>query len=249
MILTEALRQFLDTSVPFLAGSGGVNAMAIGMRLTRGLAFPLRAGAIILARRRLYPTPDERWLVCGMAQPGTGTIRNFPGFGHEPSMGFQYTAGRTDGNGYLSEYVEPTRLDFDAAGDLISPRLPMWPTEVRAIPIAAGKFRVSWVYEPYGQGAEPAVFRVHVGTSPAGIVWATAAAAFPAVTHVPGRRAYVVDSTSGESHGTILYFGVRARNSAGVAEQNTYGVGPVTARTTAPPAATISAIRTAHAKG
>ncbi|MEK6675999.1 MAG: hypothetical protein AABZ47_10140, partial [Planctomycetota bacterium] len=53
-----------------------------------------------------------------------------------------------------------------------------------------------------------------------------------------GTRRGFVFRTAGYSHGSVHYFGVRARNSNGVAELNTYTTARSTAKATGPSDAT-----------
>lgn len=227
--------QVVDNMCPFLAAIGP-NAVQLGYLLTGGLFFPFLSGAWLLRRRRLYPEPGP-WLECGIAPlSGTTTIGNFPGFAHEASMGFQYAAAVANGVGYRSAWSEPIRVDFDDGGDLITPFLPAWPTDLWAEPIADGEFRVHWRYSTFGQGAAPTDFEVYVGVNPDSILYD-----FPlgTTTYTPMVEHYTFDTSMGQADGTKVCFSVRARNVTPVAEKNELTTEIVTGKKTAPTAATI----------
>lgn len=225
---SQRLRQFIENAEPF-GGKAAPNAFALAYPLTRGFCFPILTGAFILRRRTLYPTPGP-WIDCGLAFKSASAIKNYPGFAHAASQGYQYTVAVTDGNGYLSHHYEPTRVDFDAEGDLITPALPAWPLEMRAVPIEDGAFRIHWIYDPYGQGAAPTDFEVYEGDDEESIDYNTPLGTADYVANV---RAYSYE-TEGYDDATPKAFAVRARNSEEVAEKNTYTTSVVVARATGP---------------
>lgn len=237
------LDQFIKTSTLPLKGRAIADAISLGYPLTGGFFFPHRNGAFLLRRRRLYPTPTEdveqRWIFCGGGTLAATQIRNFPGFAHEASMGFQYVVHVAHGNGYISDASEPYRVDFDSGGNLITPALPMWPLDVTAKPIAAGKFRVSWRYSPYGQGGFPTDFAVYAGATAATVDYNTP---LGTVTYT-GKAAYTFD-TGAFSHGAEKVFAVRARNVTPVAELNTLTTTLERALLTPPSGATVQYTRT-----
>lgn len=235
-MITGAVKvtHLIDNMDPFQAAIGP-NAMQLGYLLTGGFVFPFLDGAYIIRRRRLYPAPGP-WVECGIRPiSGTTEITNFPGFDHDADMGYQYQAAVANGVGYRSDWTEPLRFDFDGAGDLITPFLPAWPTDVWAEAVAGGVFRIHWRYETFGQGAEPTDFSVHVGVTPETIIYV---AATGTVDYVPGVQEYAFD-TSPFADGLSRAFAVRARNSGAVAEQNELTTKAVIARATAPTAGTI----------
>lgn len=184
---------------------------------------PWRPGCFILQRRRLYPDVGE-WTFVGSADVDAATIKNHPGFPHEPDMAFQYAAAVAFGNGQASEFCEPIRLDFDDDGELISPPMPMFPVNLFAVPIAGGKFLVSWDYDPHGHGAWPKDFQVFGGADAGSVDYGTplvdSVTGLSFVSVVGAQRRFEF-TTAGFSNGTTKVFGVRARNTAGRAELNT----------------------------
>lgn len=231
---SRKLLQFIETMDPF---GTSVNSLQLGYAITAGAFFPMLDGAIFLARRELYPAP-QGWIMCGLAGADASSIKNFPGFTHLAEMGYQYIAARSDGNGYVSQWSAPTRVDFDDEGALITPRLPAWPVDLRAEAIAGGKFRVHWRYDTWGQGAEPSTFGIHIGLTVATIAYGYI---IGSTAYVPGQQSYYFD-TSAFGDGLQRAFAVRARNSGAVAEQNELATELVTARAAAPAAAVIDTI-------
>lgn len=118
--MSYVVDQHLVTTDPFLRGTGAVS-MSLFMPLTHGRLFPWFMGGALLLRRTLYPTPGL-WSYCGVAIPGEPTIAHYDGFTHQPDQAYHYTAVRSLGNGFVSFMALPVRLDFDAQGDLITPR-------------------------------------------------------------------------------------------------------------------------------
>ena len=220
---------------PFGQGLTNGIQMALGSWLTHGMRFALPLGGVILWRRRLYPDVG-RWVPCGMARPDAAMISNWPGFLHEADMAFQYTVSRVLGNGFISGLREPVRVDFDSEGALIDPPLPMFPLGVVATPIAGGKFRVTWTYDDFGEGAPPTDFQVFSGATPETVDYDTALTdSITSLDYVPflgEMKRHVF--TSATYLGTSVVYGVRARNSEGVAEQNVYTSESKTKSGTAP---------------
>jgi hypothetical protein len=230
------LRQYRETCDPFHTGTTGLDQLGTGYIVLGGMHFPLLSGAVILLRRRLYSVPGP-WRVCGMARPDDADleIKNYTGFDHEVSMGFHYTAVKTDGNGYVSEAIEPIRVDFDAAGDRITVGLPMWPQEVFAEAIADGEFRVSWTYDPWGQAAWPTGFEVYEGADQDNIDYGNK---LGTVAFDPDAAFHTYETGAGFADGTEHAFAVRAFNGSPL-EKNTYTTEVVTAIDVAPTAAEI----------
>lgn len=227
------LRQYRETCDPFHVGDTAMDQLVLGYPMTLGEFFPFLSGAVLLLRRRLYPAPKP-WRYCGWARTSEATISNLNGFDHEASMGFQYVAVRAFGNGYISPACEPVRVDFDGAGDLIDPALPMPPVNVVAQPVLDGAFDVHWQYDPWGQGGFPTDFQVFGGATVATIDFGTAL----------GTVLYVADrdytfTTETFSDGAPKSFAVRARNSSGTAELNIVGTAVLKAIATPPTGATI----------
>ncbi len=214
--------EFAATADPFVTGDGTFDHLCLGYPFTDGLMFPWPDGAIVLRRRRLYPDVDE-WTFCGSADRAAGLVGNEPGFAHEAGMGFQYAAANAFGSGIASPFFEPVRVDFDDAGQRIDPPLPMFPVRLTAQPVAGGQFRLRWEYDPYGQGAWPRDFQVFGG--PPGEVDYDApltdgTTGLDAVRVVGAQRSFSF-ITPAYAEGEELAFGVRGRNTNGVAEKNT----------------------------
>lgn len=219
----------------------GDNAPCLGlmMNLDSGFTFPWRDGGVALLRREVYPDVGE-WTYCGIAVAGQITVKNFPGMGHEADQAYEYTAVQFLGNGMVSVMCEPVRLDFDAGGNLITPRLPNAPINLTVKAIAGGKFSISWSYNPFGQGGPPTDFQVFTGVDRDNVDYDT-----PLTDSVTGLD-YVAATGQGGGYAftTAAYgdltphvFGVRARSSAPVAEQNTYVTDVIKARAATPTAA------------
>jgi len=228
------IEEFQRGADPFLLGYGSFEHAALGFILTDGLLFPPRNGAVILRRRRMYPDVSA-WTFCGSAALSATQIRNMPGFDHEADMGFQYDAAVVYGNGFASAFAEPVRVDFDGAGDRIDPPLPMFPLHLSAKPIAGGKFRVFFEYDPYGQGAWPKDFQVFAGADPGSVNYTApltdSATGLDYVRVVGDQRSFSF-TTGAYAQGTVRVFGVRGRNSGGAAERNTRTTAAVTAMET-----------------
>lgn len=230
----EGLRQFRATTDPLSSGDFTAEQIALGYDALEGQPI-MPSGAVLLKRRRLYPTPGA-WEYCGSARRDAETVSQFTAAPHEAGMGYQYAAVRVLGNGYVSPMCTPVRVDFDGAGDLIVPPLPMWPIDVQASPVAGGKYRIAWSYERFGEGASPADFAIFEGSTPETVDYDTAL----------GTVAYRAEgfvstfTTAAYSDGTVHVFSVRARNSGGVAELNTLVTTSLIAEAATPAAATIA---------
>lgn len=232
--MSQLLEHFRATRDPFLLGHSSVDLMSLGYALTGGLVFPYPGGGVVLRRRRLYPDLGD-WKFCGFARPDESVIRNAAGFGHEVDAAFQYSAAIVLGNGFVGDYCEPIRVDFDGAGARITPPLPMFPRSVVASTLASGKFRVEWEYDPYGQGAYPTDFQVFAGAAAGSVDFNTplvdSISGINTTPYLAGQRRFTF-TTAAFANGTVKVFAVRARSSAGVAEKNTYTSAAATARTT-----------------
>lgn len=231
-----------ETQDPIGLGDGESAMLAVGHALTLGACFAYPAGGYVLRRRALYPTPESQWTLCGFARPDATWIESDDGVAQEADQAYQYAAARVFGNGYAGDWSEPVRVDFDAAGDLILPALPLFPQHAAARAIAAGRVVVTWEYDSFGQGGWPTDFQVFEGASPAAVNYGA-----PLTDLVSGLTAlpYLVDrrrfqlTTPSYGDGTTHVFAVRARSSAGVAERNTFTTREVTATTAGPAAATV----------
>lgn len=216
----------------------GHTAPQLGLmtNLTQGLTFPWTGGGVALLRRRLYPAVGG-WMYVGLAVLAQSQIGNYPGLTHSASQAYQYAAVRFLGNGFISPVCEPIRIDFDSGGTFIQPLLPAWPINPIAEPLAGGKFRVHFAYDSYGQGASPTDFQVFAGATPATVDYGTplvdSVTSLNVVAFVGSRRAYTF-TTAAFTDQTAHVFGVRARNSGGVAELNTFTTPTKTARNKTP---------------
>ncbi|MCH7885354.1 MAG: hypothetical protein IIC01_08900 [Planctomycetes bacterium] len=207
---------------PFRHGTTALQ-MGMMMNLHHGMTFPWRDGGVALMRRELYPSPGQ-WEYCGIAIETETQVKNYPGFTHQVSQAYQYAAVVFLGNGMISAMSEPVRLDFDSNGDLIQPMMPNAPSSVCAQPIAAGQYRVSWEYDPFGHGAFPKDFQVFEGPDAASIDYGTpltdSITGLSTVAHVGHQRLYSFTTTAFADLSPHA-FAARARNSAAVAEINT----------------------------
>jgi hypothetical protein len=228
------LDQYLRTCDPFHLGYTSHELLGAGYMLTDGAVFPYPAGGVILRRRRLYPDVG-RWSICGFARPNDTAIFNMAGFAHEANAAFQYQSAIVLGNGFTGPFSEPVRVDFDGSRNQITPPLPMFPRHVVATPLAGGKFRVSWEYDPRGQGAWPTDFQVFAGADAGSVDYnAPLTESLTGLNTTPvigARRGYAFTSAA-FADGTARVFGVRARNSTGTAEKNTFITQAKKARTT-----------------
>lgn len=232
--MSTMIDQFKRTTDPFGRGSTTHDLLGAGYPLTRGLVYPYPDGGVVLRRRRLYPTAGA-WSICGFARPGETAIKNSQGFAHEPDMAFQYSAAEVLGNGFTSSWSQPVRVDFDNVGDQITPALPMWPVNIIALTVAAGKYRVCFEYIPYGQGEWPTDFQVFEGADAASVDYntplvdsITSLSAMPFTT----TKSRFIFTTPAYADASSHVFAVRARNSGGVAEKNVNTTKPKTARST-----------------
>ena len=239
--MEKALSQLRETADLVAGGVSSVEALTLGMQAMLGLRVPLVSDRIVLLRRQMYPAPGG-YHYCGSADPEDGEIANEVTYGHEAEMGYQYAAVRMHANGYRSVACEPVRVDFDDEGELIVPALPAPPADLAATPIGGGKFLVTWRYSTFGQGACPADFQVFAGeTTPdyeTPLVDSETELAY--VSYEPGRAGYGM-RTAAYEEGTVRVFGVRGRNSNGVAELNVLTTSPRRAAAASPVDGTIRA--------
>lgn len=233
------------TGDPFLSGDLGADQLGLMYPALRGVQQPDLAGPVVLYRRKIYPGDVEDWYIAGLAGPGASTIQNGDGITHAVSAGYQYAAARMFGNGFQGELSPPVQVNFDGAGDIISPALPVWPRELNAIPRAGGTFELTWVYLPWGEGTSPTDFQVFEGSTIGGIDYGSAIA-----TVAFNPMASVQRHTTGAfGDGTPHAFAVRARNSGGVAELNELTTEVINAEDGTPAAATIGSARVASPGG
>jgi len=231
-------RQMRETRDPFLRGDLAVDQRSLGYGLTHGRRFPLKSGAVALLRRALYPVPDE-WHYCGLAWLDDTSINNRAAYGHGANTAWQYTAMRIHGNGYAAPTIAPIRLDFDGAGAIITPLLPLWPILLTAKPIATGEFKISWGYNAWGQGGEPKDFVIYEGPDEDNIDYQTP---LGTVAFRAGRDTFTFETSGSYGEGTAHAFAVRTRSLGDVAEQNTYTTAAIKAMVTAPAAAEIQTV-------
>lgn len=234
---TTALEQALRTADPSMMGDTQVDMLGFGYFETLGLHYPNPAPAIVLMRRKVYPGAVQDWHVCGWTGVAGTTIVNGDSFAHGASTGWEYAAAHIFGNGFIGPFSEPTRLDIDSGGDAISPALPTWPRNVKAVARVAGSYAISWRYETWGQGAAPTDFVVFEGSTIATIDYDTIIGTVVYDAAVQRQSHTETGFTDGTDHA----FAVRARNSGGVQEKNELTTSVVGAEDGEPPAASILA--------
>ena len=238
------LDHYTQACDPYHLGHTSVDQIGLAYVLTNGMVFPWSGGGVVLRRRRLYPTVGL-WSYCGFARPGETTIKQMPGFAHAADMAYQYSGADVLGNGLASVFSEPVRVDFDGAGDLITPPLPMYPVSAVAKPLAGGKFLVTFEYNPHGQGGWPKDFQVFGGADAASVDYNTPLVdSVTGLSTVPfvGRRTRYTFTTAAFGDGTTKVFGARARNASAVAEKNTLTTRPRIARATSAAAGSIATL-------
>jgi hypothetical protein len=225
----------LAVADPFGVGHSADLAAMMMPSADGGRAFPWLGGGVALRRRAMYPDLHE-WLWCGIARGADVTIKQFPGMTHRVNQAYQYAAVDFLANGFVSRISEPIRLDFDGAGALIQPLLPMFPINLAATAIGGGKFIITFEYDPFGQGAAPKDFQVFEGATPATVNYAAPLTdSITGLATIAYNGARVYEFTTGAfSDGTGHVFAIRGRNSSGVAEQNVYTTASITARASSP---------------
>lgn len=220
---------------PFVEGDSAAQ-LGLMMNLTDGFDFPWREGGVALMRRELYPIVNP-WEYCGLAVAGETQVKNAEGMGHAADQAYQYAAVTFLGNGLVSVSCEPIRLDFDDAGDLIEPGLPMFPVHLAATALAAGRFALEWEYDTYGQRVWPKDFQVFEGASAEAVDYETPltdpVTGLSAVPY-PGRTPRYTFTTPSYDNGSEHVFAVRGRNVNDVAEKNTFTTALQRARAVAP---------------
>ena len=251
--MDSLLRQYLAVADPFLLGLTGAQ-MALGFPLLDGMRFPGVRGGYVLSRRDLYPTPGA-WYFAGYQVSDAGiredydadvgiTITSNRSFPHGVSRGYQYRVAAILGNGFMSTWSEPIRIDVDAAGALITAGVPLWPLDLHATPIAAGKYRVSWGYSGYGAGRNaagarvwPYKFEVYEGEDAESIDYDTPltdSVTGLAYTLFSGRASVFSFTTAAYDEATTHAFAVRAISAAGHKERNERAASGGKARTSLP---------------
>lgn len=226
-----------DTRDPFLMGDLAQDMRTLGYMNTMGRRWPLIAApTVILFRRQLETGADNEpgaWYPCAITHdPGSSdTIINRVAYAHGQNTAWQYTAVKTDGNGYISQVVDPVRVDFGISwpnsGSIVSPALPAWPVDLWVEPTVGGEFIVHWRYDASGQGDWPNDFAVYAGTA-AGVI--DYGSLLGTVDFVHGQDDYEYTTDEDYADGTKKTFGVRARNETPVAELNMIASEPATAR-------------------
>jgi len=243
--MQDALRQAKLTADPLAMGLLGPEFVGLAYPAVFGLLMPDLVGPVVLIRRKVYPEEPGDWHVAGTAHPDDTEVQNGDGITHAASTGWEYAAARMHGNGFCGDFSEPVRIDFDGAGDLISPALPTWPRNVRAEAGAGGTFIVRWEYVPAGEGEAPTDFAVYVGNTPATIDYNTP---LGTVSYDATTEEYEYE-TGAYGDGTEKAFAVRARNSDTVAEKNEFTTLTRRAEAGTPPAATIQSAKVREAGG
>jgi len=111
MELRREMREIVETT-DHLLGFGSADALALGYPGSLGLTFPHPLDrTVILVRRELYPEPTD-WYVVGLGSAADGVVRNSTQAPHEAGQAYQYAACATDGNGYVSAFMAPRRVEM-----------------------------------------------------------------------------------------------------------------------------------------
>lgn len=233
--MTQSTQHGWLTGDPFQSGDLVHDQLGLMYPVMRGVLFPDMVGPIVLQRRQVYPGGLGDWHFAGHAHPDATSIVNGDGITHGVTTGWEYSAARINGGGFIGPWTEPTRVDIDAGGDIISPSLPTWPRDLRVEPAPGGTFTVAWLYDPFGQGGPPTDFAVYDGADTDNISYV---AAIGTTTYLPARSIFTY-TTGVYADDAGRAFAVRARNSGGVAERNEYTTGNVVARDATPAAGEI----------
>lgn len=240
MLGDRAQQQAVDILVGWL-GMDEADALMIGFPFTYGLQFPTLEPQTLLFRRRLTPTPND-WYIAGMRPKSKGTVVNFAGCTHVDNTAYQYAACVAEGNGYISEFSEPTIVMVVPVNTLLT-HTPNAPINIDAVPVSGGKFDVSWEYERYGQGGDPFSFTVYGGPDPDNIDYVSNLA----VVEWDAQTTRFKATTGAFADGTQRSFDVRTvgKDDLNVLAPHfsTFPTRIVTARATAPADAKISGAR------
>ena len=132
--------------------------------------------------------------------------------------------------GRESAASDPCIIYIDADGDMIAAR-PNAPGHVGIRPLAGGKFRLRWIYNPADQQVSPSGFRIYADTG-SGFDYTTPTA----TVGYSGAYAHSWDSDA-YSHGSLVRFVIRAYSDSGGETQNSRHVA-ATADDTGPAAIT-----------
>lgn len=195
---------------------------------------------IILQRRTIRPTVTA-WVDVGSTAVGNTTIQTDAGNAQAAAdTSYLYRVVYQNAAGRRTAYPSlPLRQDFDGSSVRIA-ALPNRPVFVHATPIAAGKVRIRFAYNPIGESGAPSEFRVYEGATLASVDYAS-----PLTDSVTGLNHAVFDPgasgyefTTGVLSEAAHVFVVRSRTAAGDEEANVSVTAPVTADATAVVAAT-----------
>jgi len=228
--MAEPTRHGWITGAVEAGGVATFDQLGLGYPVLRGLMFPDLVGPIALQRRQVYPGDIGDWHYAGMAHPDATSIVNGDGITHGSTTGWEYIAARINGGCFVGSWSEPTRVDIDAGGDIITPLLPTWPRDVRVETRPGGTFVVAWLYNPWGQGAYPTDFAVYDGADKDNISYASP---IGTTTFIPSRSVFTF-TTDPYADDAARAFAVRARNSGGVAERNEFTTDNIIARDATP---------------
>jgi hypothetical protein len=226
-----------DTRDPFLIGDLTQEMRTLGYMATLGRRWPLIDAPTVIASRRQLETGAGNepgpWYPVGIrhAPSSSSAVRHRAAYPHGNDTAWQYTAVKTDGNGYVSEAAPPVRIDMDGTDDVIVPGLPTWPVDLWVEPTVDGEFIVYWRYDPTGQGDWPNDFEIYAGTA-AGVI--DYGGALDTVDFLPEQEDYEFTTGEGYADGTVKTFAVRSRSALPQAELNKLISEPVTARADGP---------------
>lgn len=214
---------------PLALGDESAETMDYGHMLALGDDWPISVKTLVLRRRSLYPTPS-RWAIVGMEDEAATVIASWDAYAHAVSQAYEYAVAVALGNGYISGWSEPIRVEFTSGGTFISD-MPNAPYGVDAVPIDGGQFTVGWQYDTWGQGADPASFEVYSGDdatmtyTPPGIAQ---------VTYDATVRRYEVTPVTTWNEGDLVRFAVRSKSASSNIDQNTDTTGVKIARADGP---------------
>jgi len=136
-----AIGQFIAASDRLGRGMLSEAFIATGYPARKGIDFPYRNGVWLLQCRKL--NPPGNWEYCGTLDLTLTAIVNRSGYTLSNSSGYQFRACRANGNGYISEFTGPIRVDIDSGGNAVSPALPAWPIYVISKAVGSGTAAVA----------------------------------------------------------------------------------------------------------
>lgn len=228
----QLLRQ-LDLVMDYNTRGESQYGWVMGLGNTGGLAIADPAGGHLLERRDVHGGTGHYYAV-GFAESDAITVVNTDGFPHDADQAYHCRVRWAFGNGHIDgDPPEPIRVDF-SGGVKMDPK-PNGPVDLAVEAIAGGKYRISFRYEPYGQGVEPSLFKVFEGDP---ISYATpltdSETGLSQVNYDAGNLRYSF-TTAAYTDGTAHKFAVRSYSASdGLAELNTDTSDAVTAISSGP---------------